>query len=419
MRIAILAGGLLLAAAPALAQSSDLPPAETVRDALDNYPGVAAARARVSAARAHGDMLRRGPHEITVSGNYARRAIDLDGRFDEFDATISRPFRLPGKAALDRAAGSLGVAVAENQMEETRHETALILSGLWHDWLTAGSHYRNDTEAARGLDQEVVAVQRRLALRDAAQLDLDAARAARAQASAQATTSLARREQARAMLAATFPDIALPIEPPELAAPLLPDETLTTIRDRVIARSHEIAAADKEAQRRDVTARRVQADRIADPSFGVRLFSERSGAETGAGLHASIPLGGGHRRASADQAAAEASAARLDLAAVRRTVEAMANADLVNARARFDAWRDASLAARSADETARLTGRGHQLGQIDLADVLYARRQANDAHRAEIDARSEAARAIRKLQIDAHMLWAPDDDADGMQAGAR
>ncbi|MBL7599367.1 transporter, partial [Escherichia coli] len=78
-------------------------------------------------------------------------------------------------------------------------------------------------------------------------------------------------------------DIPLPSEPPELASPTLPDVGLETMRDLVIERSHEIRAADKEAQRLGVTAQRVRADRIADPSFGVRLFSERGGMEKGAG----------------------------------------------------------------------------------------------------------------------------------------
>lgn len=410
MRAILLACGLLLIASPALAQRTDLPPADRVNEALDSHPSVEAALARVEAARARGDMLRRGPHEVLVSGSYIRRTVDREGGFNEFDTTLSRPFRLPGKAALDRKAGALGVEVAENQMEDMRHQTALLLSGLWHDWLTSGSHYRNDGDMIRGLEKAVTAVRRRVALRDAAELDLDQAKAALAQARAQAASSLAMREQARVMLAATFPDIPLPSEPPELATPILPDEGLETMRDLVLERSHEIRAADKEAQRLDVTARRVRADRIADPSFGVRLFSERGGTERGAGVVASIPLGGGYRRAAADQASAEANAARLELTAVQRNIQATANADLSNARTRFDAWRNADLSARSAGDATTRTARGYQLGQIDLTDLLYARRQAQDARRMEIDARSEADRALLKLQIDSHSIWAPDEE---------
>src|SRR5690606_38147884 len=133
-----------------------------------------------------------------------------------------------------------------------------------------------------------------------------------AQARAQAASSLSLREQARVTFAASFPEIPLPSEPPELADPMLPAQGLEAMRDLVIERSHEIRAADKEAQRLNVTSRRVRAHRTAAPSFGVRLFSERGGAEAGAGVVASIPLGGGYRRAAADQASAEANAARME-----------------------------------------------------------------------------------------------------------
>src|SRR3546814_14214396 len=94
-------------------------------------------------------MLAKGTHEIAVTGSYVRRSVDREGGYDEFDATIARPFRLPGKAALDREAGALGIEVAENRMEDARHQTALLLSGYWHDWLVAGALYPNDLDTVR------------------------------------------------------------------------------------------------------------------------------------------------------------------------------------------------------------------------------------------------------------------------------
>jgi len=414
MKPSILALAMLLMLAPGTlhAQRADLPPVEKVNEALDNHPTVMAAAARVEAARARGDMLRRGTHEATIAGSYIRRSVDREGGYDEFDAPLSRPFRLPGKAALDRESGALGVEVAENQMEDARHQAALVLSGLWHDWLTAGSHYRNDLDTVRSLEAALTALRRRVQLRDASALDLDQASAALAQAQAQAAASLSAREQARVILVATFPEIPLPPEPAELALPERPLQNLETMRALVVERSHEIRAADREAQRLAVVARRVRADRIADPSLGVRLFSERSGMERGAGVVASIPLGGGYRRAAADQASAEANVARLELANVQRSVAAIADADLSNARTRLEAWRSAQASAQSASDAAGRTERGYQLGQIDLVDLLYARRQANDARRSEIDARSEASRALLKLQIDSHSIWVPEGDHD-------
>lgn len=406
MAVRILASVCLtvVLAAPTLA-TSGLPPTPQVLAALDGHPTVAAARARLEAARAHGVSLRRGTQEAVVNGGYIRRSVDREGGYDEFDVTVSRPFRLPGKAGLDREAGNLGVDVAENRMEDVRHQTALELATLWYDWLTAGELYRNDRDSADLARKALDAVRLRRRLRDASDLEVDQAAAALGQIEAQAAASLADREQARAKLAANFPDLAMGEDPPPLTAPELPDGGLERLRDKVVENSHEIVAADREALRMDVLARRARADRRADPSFGVRMFSERSGMERGAGVVASIPLGGSHRRALADQAGAEADAARFELSAVQRSVEATASADLSGARSRHAAWVEMAKAAASAASAAGRTEQGSALGHIDLGDLLYARRQARDARRAEIEARSEAHRAITRLRIDAHALW--------------
>jgi outer membrane protein TolC len=260
------------------------------------------------------------------------------------------------------------------------------------------------------MEQALAALRRRAELRDASQLDVDMAAAALAQAHAQADGSRAEREQARVMLTATFAEIPLPAEPPELSEPQLPPQELNALRDLVIARSHEIRAADREAQRFEVLARRIRADRIADPTLGVRMFDERGGAERGAGVVLSIPLGGGYRKAAADQAAALAEAAQQELLNVKRIVIAMADTDLSNARLRLAAWNSANNAAQSTVEALRRTQRGYDLGQIDLADLLYVRRQTNDTRRLEIQMRSEANRALLKLQIDSHVIWLVDDE---------
>ena len=396
---------------PALAQRADLPPADQVIAILDNHPSVSAAAARVAAAMAERDMLRRGHQEVTLSGGVMSRNIEGERRYNEFDVTLGRSFRLPGKGALDRQAGELGIEVARNRAEDVRHQTALALSALWYDWVVAGAHYRNELETVAVLERAAGAVRRRSQLKDAADLDVDQAQSTLAQAQGQAASAFSSREEARALLAATFPDLPLPAEPPALDAPALPIQPLTAMRDLVIERSHEIRAAEFEAKRLGVVSKRVHADRIADPTFGLRMFSERGGIERGAGVVASIPFGGGYRRAAAEQASAEANAAGFDLENVRRLVEATADADLSNARTRLDVWRGMADSAVSANAAAVRTERGHVLGEIDLADMLYARRQAHDARRAEIDARGNAERALTKLEIDSHSIWMTPGDS--------
>ncbi|MDR2216210.1 MAG: TolC family protein [Nevskiaceae bacterium] len=410
MKTAVCAALMALLPSLAHAQRADLPSGDVVAAALETHPMVAAAKARLVSAQAQREMLDRGAHEFTLGGSYARRDVDLERGYNEFDASITRALRLPNKATLDRKSGELGVEVAQNMMEDVMHQTALDLSTLWHDWITAGSLYRNDTDTATAMEQALDALRRRAELSDASQLDVDLASASLAQARAQADMSLANREQARVTLAATFSEVPLPAEPPELAQPQLPTQNLQNLRELVIRRSHEIRAADFEAQRLDAVAQRIRADRIADPSVGVRVFSERGGPEPGAGVVLSLPIGGSDRRAAADQAAALADSARQDLLTVQRLIAAMADADLSNAQMRLAAWQSANTSAQSATDALNRTQRGYELGQIDLAELLLIRRQANDARRMEIEARSEANRALLKFQIDSHVMWMVDED---------
>ena len=108
MRFLLASLSLALVAVPAQAEPG-LPEEEMVAAALDDHPSVAAARARLEASRAEARGLRKGPHELTFSGSYNRRSIDREGRYDEYDAQLTRALRLPGKARLDRAIGRFGV----------------------------------------------------------------------------------------------------------------------------------------------------------------------------------------------------------------------------------------------------------------------------------------------------------------------
>jgi outer membrane protein TolC len=410
--VALPLAGLLLCAAsvPDAQQHPDLPPPELVVPVLDAHPAVEAAAARLDGARAQAGMLKSGAHEVTVTGSYLRRSVDREGGFDEFDTTVTRPFRLPGKASLDRKAGDLGIEAAHNRMEDVRHQTSLVLAALWYDWLTAANLARTDGQSVANLEKALAAVNRRAELRDAAPLERDQAESALALARGQLADSEALAAQARVTLAANFPDLPLPHEAPALAAPHGSLDDFAALRDLVIARSHEIGAARAEAGRQSVLASRSRAEKTADPSFGFRLFSERGGAEKGVGLVASLPIGGSYRARAADEASAMARSAALELSVVEREVQAMADADLSNARTRLAGWRDMEAAASRAAAVVDRTVKGYELGAIDLADRLYAERQANDARRAEIAARGEALRAILKLEIDAHVLWAPAHD---------
>ena len=407
---------ITLAPVSGFAQSAlGLPDEASVQTALDDHPSVMAARARVEAARADARALKSGPHEVTVTGSYVRRDVDNEGRFNEFDATVMRPFRLPGKKRLDKKAGEYGLIAAENRAEDVKHQAATLLAELWWGWLGSAEETRVDAQAVENYETMLSSVKRRMQLRDAAQLDVDQAEAALGAARLAAEQSKGRTELARARLTAQYPSLPLPVEAPQLPLPTVPEGGFAALRDLVIARSHEIAAADAEADRVKTLAERTRRDRIADPSLGFRVFSERDGIEKGVGLIASIPLGGEHRSALADRAEREAQAASAEAGAVRFDVREMADTGFASANAAWRSWERSREGMKAQVDGLMKVRRGHDLGAFDLSDLLLVERMTHDAFRAEVQARTEALHAITKIRIDSHTLWIGDDDHEAEQ----
>lgn len=404
MRYARLILPFLALAAP-LAAEPGLPDAAAVDAALEDHPSVVAAHYKVEAALADARARAKGPHEVTFTGGYDRRRIDREGEYDEYNAQLMRGFRLPGKARVDREIGQHGIEAAKNLAEDAKHQAALLLAGHWFDWLGASAEAAVDRQAVANYQAALAAVKRRLALRDASGLDVDQTEAALGAARVLAEQSAGRAAMARTRLEAHFPLLALPPDAPDVPEPKIPGGGLEHFRDLVLSESHEIAAADAQAQRMASIAERARLDKVADPSVGFRLFSERGGSERGAGLLFSIPLGGGNRQAIADQATADANVSQSDARLARFTVTETAEGDLAEARYRLSAWQRAreGLGAQMAALTKMR--RGQELGEIDLADRLLAERMVHDAFRGEAAARAEAVRAITKLRIDSHELW--------------
>jgi cobalt-zinc-cadmium efflux system outer membrane protein len=406
-RLAFAAFTASLLAAPLCAEPG-LPPEEAVAAALLDHPSVIAARARLDAARARAEAIAKGSHEFTIQGSYARRDVNGGAAFDEYDAQVSRPIRLPGKARLDRAIGTQGTSVAENVAEDARHEAALLLAAHWFDWLSASAQAAVDRAAVTNYEAALMATRRRRELRDAAQLDVDQAEAALAEARRTLEQSAGLAALARTRLAAQFPGLALPQQAPEVPLPAMAEARLSQLGDLVVVNSHMIAAAEAESARMAAVADRAQADRMADPTIGLRLFSEFGGLERGAGVIVSMPLGGGHRRAVASEASAGAAAARADEQLARFDVAETASADVTEARFRITSWQRAREAVAAQMAALEKLRRGHQLGEIDLSDLLLGERMVHDAFRREAEGRAEAMRAITRLRIDAHDLWLAD-----------
>ncbi|NCT66045.1 MAG: TolC family protein [Rhodanobacteraceae bacterium] len=402
-----LAASLLLAAAGANAATdlSFLPPEDIALRAIAAYPEVVAATAGTRRADAESRALAAGPHELTLSVIPQQRRVRNGPDYREFEGQLTRGVRLPGKARLDREIGRLGSEVAELQLADTEHQAARTLLTLWMDWLRAEGALAQATAQRTLLQQDRDAIARRVRAGDAAARDLDSADAALAQADAAATAAGARREAARIALAGTFPLIPLPERAPPLPEPAPDADSAATHIAHIIERSHEIGAAEREAERQDRSAERARADRIADPQVGLRWLDERGGEERVLGVVVSIPFGGAHRSAIADAQRASADASAAQAAGMRRTIAIEAEQTVRHADAAWRLWRDSQRALEATRASTAKSRRAYALGEAGIAELIAAQRLEQESALAELTARADALEAALRIRVDAHEMW--------------
>ncbi len=392
-----------------VAQAQDwLPDPALAASAINAQPSVQAAMGRVDVASAQARVRAVGSHEIEVSALHQVRQIDEvggDRTYNEFEAQVGRAFRWPGKAALDREIGEHGMTTAELRLDDARHLVARNLMERWMDWLRADELAGEAEARALSLSDERNALARRVQLGDAAPMDLDLFDIDLAQAQATRVTAHGELVDARAALASDFPDLPLPQRVPSVKEPvelpLAPDGWIS----RIVQRSHEIAAIESDAAKADAVAARARADRLPDPTIGLRLLNDRGGAERALGLVFSIPIGGRYRSALGDVEAANASALHSDSLAMRRDIQREAEQTVRLATQRRDEWLAQQRALAASSEATRRIRRGWELGELPLADWLLAERTHQQIALAEASARLDAERARLRVLVDSHELW--------------
>lgn len=403
--------GATLAAEP----TPDLPPAELVAKVLQAAPSVKAADSMVRVEEANRTRLEAGSYEWNLRlGTQRRRVSPATGsseRYQEQEAALERPIRLPGKAALDAELGARGVEIAETARGDAIHEASRALLKNWFAWLREGETARQWSEQVGLLGKYAQGVQRRQQLGDAARLDTIQAAAAQTQAQAQLTQARARERIAAEELRRRYPGLPLP-------APVTPSEPAAIPGDEgewvaaILAHSHEVGVAQGESRRATVAAGRSSRDRLPDPTVGVHVARERGGEENIVGFTLSIPFPGEARRAHADAARAEADAASSREAAALQKVSVEAAALYHAATAARGSWEASREAAAQLRQAADMTARAYQLGEGSLTDLLAARRLANEAALAARLAQLEALETRYRLYLDAHRLWPLDDHDD-------
>ncbi|MBL8429453.1 MAG: TolC family protein [Dechloromonas sp.] len=405
--ITILLTGLssyALAAEP----TPNLPPVDVVARVLRANPTVQAASSQIQVEAANRNRLEAGQYEWNVRlGGQQRKskpALNPEERFNEWNAALERPIRLPGKASLDAELGAAGIGLAETAHGDALHESSRTLLKLWFVWLRESTAAAQWTEQFALLEKQSKGIQRRQQLGDAAKLESIQSEAAQAQAETQLAQARLRQRTAAEDLRRRFPGLPL-TEPTQIAEPLAITGQENDWLEAIFKQSHELGIARGESQKAQLAANRSSRDQLPDPTVGMHVSSERGGEDHIVGAYISIPLPGGGRRATADASLAQVSAANYRESAVRQKIEAEAASLYQSATAAIPTWQSSRHAAERLTRAAEMNARAYQLGEGSLNDLLTARRFANEAQLMAKLLQLEALELGYRLRLDAHQLW--------------
>jgi outer membrane protein TolC len=397
-------------AAPARADY--LPDPAAAEAALWASPAVTQARGEYAAQSLRSESLQRGREEWMVGADVLRRRVDApQDRYAEWGVALSRPLRLPARAAADRALAGALTAHAEASLGEALHESGRQLLALWFDWLGEAGQARL-WQAQRALaEQQLATVNARIRLGEAPRSERVNAEAALAQVLLQQQQATLREQQARSRLQAQYSGLPLTTDV-TLPSPALPSGSADDYVNAVLEHNHELLRARRQAEVLQSEARQLAKRRSIDPSVGVFYKNEAGGNEHVLGLNLGLTLPGAARRT--DQLAAEQLGTTAQEAALRleQRLRQEARADFEAVTAQVANWQQAERAAQALAEAARLAERAYSLGEGMLDQVQLGHRLALEgelmAQRAQLDALAGHAR----LKLDSHQLWPLDVDAD-------
>lgn len=385
-----------------------LPVAENVRAALMATPSVQAALRMNDYAGATARALDAGPHEWMARAGYAQRnEVDVK-RYNEADVGIERGLRWWWKGNTDHKIGETGMQVADAAIADAWHEEARTLLSQWFEVLRSMAIVDHLQRQLLLVDEQVRDVSVRVDKGQTRVMDLKLSENERAMAQARLLQAQRDLNAARTQFSLRYPAIPL-AEKIELPQPQVSSEDAAHWIGKIVGHNHEIELAKAETERAGLQADRARQERLPDPIIGTRYGYERGGDERVMGVSVSFPIGGGLRAATAEQTRAKAGEVAQRQREVELKVETSARTVAMDAKSRFDLWQRYEQVSSTADRSAESIGRGYQLGEATLADVLLARRQALEAALGSAQARADAWQASSRLQLDAHEIWAYEE----------
>jgi outer membrane protein TolC len=387
----------------------DLPAPAQVEAALSNHLLVKNATSSLKMEQATQYRWNNGPYEFNLrAGSSQRRVISSGQNLKEWDVALERPLRLPNKVGIDQDIGTASMQRAEFALGDARHEAGRTLLKLWFVWHREQEQVLLWQKQIDILKQQALMTEKRVKAGDAPKIELNQVVATEAIASISWHQA-----QLRALLAANdltrqFPAIHLP----QTLSPTTPqaiEHDYVFWKTRIFNDNHELGMVQAQNQVQHLMAQRSRADRIPDPTVGIRYSNEMGGNEKLAGVYLTVPLSFGHRSAIADGATQQAVITADQEAFVTRRIEGDIYAAHTQAVKSYDTWQQAREAALAINNNAELIARAYTFGEVSLSESLTARRFALESSLAEKLAQLDANEARYRLLLDAHQLWANEE----------
>lgn len=384
----------------------DLPTFREVDEALNSHINVLNAEIGIKIEQVNQSKWRSGNYEFNVRAGTGQRKIGLpeDQTMHEWDFAIERPLRLPNKMLIDNEIGDEGVNRAEQAMGDAHHETGRILLHLWFNWQREQIQATQWQQQEDNFKQQASSTEKRFKAGDVPKLELNQAQAAISQASVALEQARLRAQLAASDLTRQFPNMRLPPQQ-VLSTPQPIEKDFGYWKDLILEHNHEIELAKSEKHIQQLLAERGRADRVPDPTIGLRYSNEMGGNEKVTSLYLSVPISFGLRGNNAQHAEYLAEIAQNREAATYRRLEGDIYVAHTQSVSSYQTWQQAQKAADSMRKNAELVSRAYTLGESSLSDTLSARRLALESTLTENVALLDANETRYRLLLDAHQLW--------------
>lgn len=390
-----------------------LPTDDQVKNALYASPKIGAADARKNSLNYKADAIASGTQEFVVRGTRQNRNVTNTTNipnvsnattYQEYWAGIERPIRFWGKGRVDEKISDATKSFAGIEFADTMHETSKDLLATWFSYLKAlQSRIVAEKNSQLG-DQIGRIAQVRYRVGDVARLDAQLATAE--QGRLRAFLELAKANESASGEAVTqrYSGIALIKHFKWDAIPNLQTRK-ELLRQQFLERSHELKLAKSDSDRFDLQAKRSGLDRFPDPTIGIYTANEFGGAERINGVSLSFPISGSARFSNASAAASEAEIARQRVIDTEQRISVEFERLWSQMMSRKVAAETLQDSAKSQNDAAQAAEKAYVLGEGTIADLIAARKAANENQLSADLMRLDALESYYRMRLDLHEIW--------------